>query len=282
MRACYRVWAGSIRQRIPSAPSRNCASARIENFNLDLMYALPSQTLEEALRDVRKACSLGPAHISYYQLTLEVGTVFHSRPPPLPDEETAWLIQTEGKRLLAEAGFEQYEVSAYAKDGARCRHNLNYWLFGDYIGIGAGAHGKVSIAAPERILRTVKPKQPGEYQAQANRGRGIESIGDCRRASARFAVRIHVECAALERRLQQRLLRKAHGPAACKAVRTQLEQAASARLARRTSARRLAADRPGEALPQRSAGCFSALSLYTWDDCSVREVRPTAHCIYIT
>ncbi len=148
-------------------------SAGIRNFNLDLMYALPSQTLEEALRDVRKACSLNPAHISYYQLTLEVGTVFHARPPSLPDEETAWLIQIEGQKLLALAGYDQYEVSAYAKDGARCRHNLNYWLFGDYIGIGAGAHGKLSIAAPERILRTVKPKQPGEYQAQAAKAAGI-------------------------------------------------------------------------------------------------------------
>jgi oxygen-independent coproporphyrinogen-3 oxidase len=159
-------------------------AARIENFNLDLMYALPEQTVEEALRDVALACALGPAHISYYQLTLELGTVFHSRPPPLPDEDTAWLIQTEGQRLLAEAGFEQYEVSAYAKSGARCRHNLNYWLFGDYIGIGAGAHGKVSIAAPERILRTVKPKQPGDYQARAHRGND-EAIGECHAVQVR-------------------------------------------------------------------------------------------------
>jgi oxygen-independent coproporphyrinogen-3 oxidase len=159
-------------------------AARLENFNLDLMYALPEQTVEEALRDVALACALGPAHISYYQLTLELGTVFHSRPPPLPDEDTAWLIQTEGQRLLAEAGFEQYEVSAYAKSGARCRHNLNYWLFGDYIGIGAGAHGKVSIAAPERILRTVKPKQPGDYQARAHRGND-EAIGECHAVQVR-------------------------------------------------------------------------------------------------
>ena len=147
--------------------------AGIRNFNLDLMYALPAQNLEEALRDVRKACSLDPTHISYYQLTLEVGTVFHARPPSLPDEESAWLIQTEGQKLLALAGYEQYEVSAYAKDGERCRHNLNYWLFGDYIGIGAGAHGKLSMSAPEAILRTVKPKQPGEYQAQAAKALNI-------------------------------------------------------------------------------------------------------------
>jgi len=153
-------------------------AARIENFNLDLMYALPEQTVEQALRDVAHACALNPAHISYYQLTLEAGTVFHSRPPPLPDEDMAWRMQTEGQELLAGAGFEQYEVSAYARNGARCRHNQNYWLFGDYLGVGAGAHGKVSIAAPERILRTVKPKQPGEYLAQANRG-AEDVIGDC-------------------------------------------------------------------------------------------------------
>jgi putative oxygen-independent coproporphyrinogen III oxidase len=141
-------------------------AAKLDNFNLDLMYALPQQTLEEALVDVRTACALGPAHISYYQLTLEPGTVFHARPPQLPDEEAAWAIQTAGQSLLAEAGYVQYEVSAYAREGARCRHNLNYWLFGDYLGIGAGAHGKLSLALPQRILRTTKPKQPREYQQQ--------------------------------------------------------------------------------------------------------------------
>ncbi len=105
-----------------------------------------------------------PAHMSYYQLTLEPGTVFHARPPPLPDEDAAWMIQVECQELLAAEGFEQYEVSAYAKGGARCRHNLNYWLFGDYVGVGAGAHGKLSIDVPEGILRTAKPKQPREYQ----------------------------------------------------------------------------------------------------------------------
>jgi oxygen-independent coproporphyrinogen-3 oxidase len=141
-------------------------AAKLDNFNLDLMYALPQQTLEEALVDVRTACALGPKHISYYQLTLEPGTVFHARPPPLPDEEAAWQMQTAGQGLLAEAGYEQYEVSAYARPGARCRHNLNYWQFGDYVGIGAGAHGKLSLALPQRILRTAKPKQPREYQEQ--------------------------------------------------------------------------------------------------------------------
>lgn len=145
-------------------------AAKLANFNLDLMYALPSQTPEEAAADVRTACELNPSHISYYQLSLEPGTVFHSRPPPLPDEDAAWQIQAEGQGQLAAAGYAQYEISAYARDGSRCRHNLNYWLFGDYVGIGAGAHGKLSLARPGSILRTVKPKQPREYQEQVRRG----------------------------------------------------------------------------------------------------------------
>jgi len=142
--------------------------AGIDNFNLDLMYALPGQGLDEAIADVRTACALRPAHISYYQLTLEPGTVFHARPPPLPDEDEAWTIQTECQQILGSEGFEQYEVSAYAQRGARCRHNLNYWLFGDYVGLGAGAHGKISSSLPDRILRTAKPNQPREYLGRLN------------------------------------------------------------------------------------------------------------------
>jgi len=152
-------------------------AAKLDNFNLDLMYALPEQSVDAARNDVALACSLAPAHISYYQLTLEPGTVFHSRPPPLPDEDAAWQIQCAGQELLAEAGYRQYEVSAYAMDGARCRHNLNYWLFGDYLGLGAGAHGKLSIQKPAQILRTAKPKQPREYQAQIGRAALLEDSG---------------------------------------------------------------------------------------------------------
>lgn len=140
-------------------------AAGLENFNLDLMYALPGQTLAAALDDVSTACALGPAHISHYQLTLEPGTVFHAQPPVLPDEDTAWSMQTECQRLLSATGFTQYEVSAYAREGAQCRHNLNYWQFGDYLGIGAGAHGKVSVVLPQNILRTAKPKQPRDFHA---------------------------------------------------------------------------------------------------------------------
>jgi oxygen-independent coproporphyrinogen-3 oxidase len=138
-------------------------AAGLLNFNLDLMYALPGQTLEQALADVSIACALEPAHISHYQLTLEPGTVFHARPPPLPDEDAAFAIQRGCQELLADEGFAQYEVSAYARPGSRCRHNLNYWTFGDYVGIGAGAHGKLTFAAPEDIVRTEKPRQPREY-----------------------------------------------------------------------------------------------------------------------
>ncbi len=145
-------------------------AAGLDNFNLDLMYALPEQTLDEALEDVRRACALAPAHISHYQLTLEPGTVFHSRPPPLPDEDVAFRMQNECQALLAENGFEQYEVSAYAREGARCRHNLNYWRFGDYVGIGAGAHGKITASLPHGVQRTEKARQPRAYLEQLRRG----------------------------------------------------------------------------------------------------------------
>jgi putative oxygen-independent coproporphyrinogen III oxidase len=150
-------------------------AAGIRNFNLDLMYALPEQDLDEAIADVRTAIALEPAHISYYHLTLEPGTVFHTRPPPLPDEDAAWTIQTECQQILAAHGFVQYEVSAYAQAGARCRHNLNYWLFGDYVGVGAGAHGKLTLGLPDRILRTAKPKQPRDYQERLAAALGSKS-----------------------------------------------------------------------------------------------------------
>jgi oxygen-independent coproporphyrinogen-3 oxidase len=156
-------------------------AAGIEDFNLDLMYALPEQTLEEALEDVRIACALRPSHLSHYQLTLEPGTVFHARPPPLPDEELAWQMQLETQALLAAQGFEHYEVSAFAQPGRRCRHNLNYWRYGDYLGIGAGAHGKLSSALPAGIIRTEKPRMPGEFQRQAESS--SRPVGERRRVA---------------------------------------------------------------------------------------------------
>ncbi|MBD8473840.1 radical SAM family heme chaperone HemW [Pseudomonas sp. CFBP 8770] len=136
--------------------------AGFDNFNLDLMHGLPDQSLEEALDDLRQAIALAPTHLSWYQLTLEPNTVFWNQPPVLPEDDILWDIQEAGQALLAEHGFGQYEVSAYARPGKAARHNLNYWSFGDFIGIGAGAHGKLSH--PDgRIVRTWKTRLPKDY-----------------------------------------------------------------------------------------------------------------------
>ncbi|MEJ0099019.1 MAG: radical SAM family heme chaperone HemW [Pseudomonadota bacterium] len=149
----------------------------LANFNLDLMYALPSQPLAGALADVTAALALAPAHLSHYQLTLEPGTLFAAQPPPLPDEDLAWAMQLECQALLGAYGFDQYEVSAYARGGRQCRHNLNYWTFGDYLGIGAGAHGKVTApgASGWQIERSVHLREPRRYlaSAQAAQWRGV-------------------------------------------------------------------------------------------------------------
>lgn len=140
----------------------NARAAGIDNINIDLMYSLPGQTVTAALGDIRSAIDLNPTHISWYQLTLEPNTIFYARPPAeLPNEDTAWEIQEQGRKLLAEYGYRQYEVSAYARDGRVCKHNLNYWLFGDYLAVGAGAHGK--ITSPRGIARFVKPANPLQY-----------------------------------------------------------------------------------------------------------------------
>jgi oxygen-independent coproporphyrinogen-3 oxidase len=125
------------------------------------MYGLPRQSLDGALSDLHAALALGPAHISHYQLTLEPGTAFFHRPPTLPDDDRTFEMQFECQRLLAAEGFEQYEISAYARPGRQCRHNLNYWRFGDYLGIGAGAHGKATVNG--QVIRTEKPRSPREY-----------------------------------------------------------------------------------------------------------------------
>ena len=142
--------------------------AGIENFNLDLMYGLPAQSVAQALQDLESALALQPTHLSQYQLTLEPGTVFYHRPPPLPDPDDCWQMQIDSQELLAVRGYEQYEVSAYARTGRRSRHNLNYWEFGDYIGIGAGAHGKLTRpGSRELIERTTRVKQPREYLSRS-------------------------------------------------------------------------------------------------------------------
>ncbi len=142
-------------------------AAGLVNFNLDLMYALPGQERAGALRDVAEALALAPAHLSHYQLTLEPGTVFAARPPPLPDDDEAAAQLEECAARLAAAGFGHYEVSAYARPGRQCRHNLNYWSFGDYLGVGAGAHGKLTFPARGEIVRTVQPREPRRYLAAA-------------------------------------------------------------------------------------------------------------------
>ena len=134
----------------------------LRSFNLDLMHGLPDQTLEEALDDLRQAIALNPPHLSWYQLTIEPNTMYASRPPKLPDDDALWDIFEQGDQLLTAAGYQQYETSAYAKPGYQCQHNLNYWRFGDYLGIGCGAHGK--LTQPDgQILRTVKTKHPRGY-----------------------------------------------------------------------------------------------------------------------
>lgn len=142
--------------------ARLAATLGLRSFNLDLMHGLPEQHLGEALSDLRQAIELAPPHLSWYQLTIEPNTSFGSRPPVLPDDDLLWDIFSQGHQLLTQAGYVQYETSAYAKPGFQCQHNLNYWRFGDYLGIGCGAHGKISFA-DRRILRTVKTKHPRGY-----------------------------------------------------------------------------------------------------------------------
>jgi putative oxygen-independent coproporphyrinogen III oxidase len=140
-------------------------AAGLDNFNLDLMYALPGQDVDGAVRDLEEALALEPAHLSHYQLTIEAGTVFAAQPPALPEDDSAADMLTECVLRLTAAGFEHYEVSAYARHGRQCRHNLNYWTFGDYLGVGAGAHGKLTFPASGSIVRTLQLREPRRYLA---------------------------------------------------------------------------------------------------------------------
>jgi len=149
-------------------------AAGYANINLDLMFALPEQSLEEAQEDVATAIALEPEHISYYHLTLEPNTVFYSRPPVLPDSDASWEIQHMGASCLADAGFGNYEVSAWSKPGEMCRHNMNYWRYGDYLGIGAGAHGKYTLPDGS-VFREVRAAHPREYLAKVRSGQHVIS-----------------------------------------------------------------------------------------------------------
>ncbi len=152
-------------------------AAGLLNHNLDLMYALPGQTTAEALADVEAALALAPPHVSYYQLTLEPGTVFHRRPPAdMPAEDAAADLELAAHARLLQAGYERYEVSAWARPGHACQHNLNYWSFGDYLGLGAGAHGKLTRPSSGEILRTEKARQPREYQRDLAAARTLRRV----------------------------------------------------------------------------------------------------------
>jgi oxygen-independent coproporphyrinogen-3 oxidase len=150
--------------------------AGFDNFNLDLMFGLPGANPDSSKIDVETAISLKPTHISFYQLTLEPNTWFHKFPPKLPDDEAIFATQKDCQHLLAEHGYQQYEVSAYSKQGLQCRHNLNYWRFGDYLGIGAGAHGKITQALPQQIIRSFKPKSPEQYLSNSHQNGGTDVI----------------------------------------------------------------------------------------------------------
>jgi len=154
--------------------AREAAAAALDifgNVNLDLMFALPRQTLDEARADVESALRFAPPHLSFYHLTVEPNTLFASRPPPLPDDDTAADMGDMIEALLSGAGYAHYETSAFARPGSECRHNMNYWRFGDYLGIGAGAHSKLSF--PDRIVRQVREKHPREYLVRAPRAAPI-------------------------------------------------------------------------------------------------------------
>jgi len=148
-------------------------AAGLANFNIDLMFALPGQDLASAEEDIAVAISCAPAHVSHYQLTIEPNTAFHAEPPELPEEDLAWDMQESAGAALAAAGYEQYEISAWARPGFQCRHNLNYWRYGDYLGIGAGAHGKITLAAEACVRRRVRLRHPQAWMRAAMAGESL-------------------------------------------------------------------------------------------------------------
>lgn len=160
------------------------AKAHFDNFNLDLMYALPRQTLDEALQDVHTALTYAPQHLSCYHLTLEPNTLFHRNPPPLPDDDASSEMQQGIEELLSVQGYQHYETSAFAQPNRRSKHNLNYWKFGDYLGIGAGAHSKLSF--PDKIIRQVRYKQPQAYMQQVAKDAAIQTENQVSRAELAF------------------------------------------------------------------------------------------------
>ncbi len=152
------------------------AARNFDNFNLDLMYALPGQSPEQAAVDIREAVAAGAPHVSAYHLTIEPNTYFHRYPPAVPDDDTSAGMQIALEEMLAAAGYEHYETSAFARPGRQARHNLNYWRFGDYLGIGAGAHGKLSFR--DRVLRQVRHRHPRDYMDRTLAGDAVQTAQD--------------------------------------------------------------------------------------------------------
>ncbi len=175
---------GRVHDRAQALAACEEAAAAFDTFNLDLMYALPGQTLAQLEADARQALAMAPPHLSIYHLTLEPNTYFAKFPPELPPEDTAYAMLDRITELTQAAGLQRYEVSAYAREGHRCWHNLNYWQFGDYLGIGAGAHSKLSFA--HRVVRQVRYREPKLYMAQARAGQAVAQEAEVARADLPF------------------------------------------------------------------------------------------------
>ena len=167
---------GRIHDDTEARAAIGIARSTFDNFNLDLMYGLPAQTPDQALADIEAALTFEPPHLSAYHLTLEPNTYFHRYPPALPDDDAAAQMQDAIEARLAAAGYRHYETSAFALPGRQARHNMNYWTFADYLGIGAGAHSKISL--PDRVIRQVRFKQPRQYMEGATAGAAIQEQHD--------------------------------------------------------------------------------------------------------
>jgi len=179
----------------------------ISNFNIDLMFALPGQSPEGALQDVRAALACEPTHISHYQLTIEPNTAFHASPPVLPDDDSAWEMQETCGNNLSREGFEQYEISAWSRPGFQCRHNLNYWRYGDFLGIGAGAHGKITLPSEQTARRRVRQRHPGSWMKGVWEGKGIiedRALGPGERVFEFFLNQLRLRDGVLKSQLQPR------------------------------------------------------------------------------
>jgi putative oxygen-independent coproporphyrinogen III oxidase len=175
---------GRVHDRAQALAAVDEAAHAFDTFNLDIMYALPGQTLQQLEQDVAAAMQFAPPHISIYHLTIEPNTYFAKFPPALPEDDTAYAMLDRITELTANAGLERYEVSAFAKNGHRCFHNLNYWQFGDYLGIGAGAHSKISFA--HRVVRQVRLRDPKLYMERALQGNGLAQDDEVARAELPF------------------------------------------------------------------------------------------------